>query len=82
MKDNNMLVLDAISAEFDQCFLNQLQNVVASIQGTEPLVVSGESGLRSLKAMDDCYFNRQLMDMPWLAERDNLRVWQKDIQPK
>jgi hypothetical protein len=67
-----------VAAEFDQCFLDQLKNVIAAIRGAEPLVVSGESGLFSLNAIDHCYSNRKLMDMPWLAEQKILLATQKD----
>jgi hypothetical protein len=79
---DNRFTLGAGAAEFDQCFLNQLQNVMEAIHGAEGLVVPGESGLRSLKAIDTCYSNRKLMDMPWLAEEANLRAWYKESQPK
>jgi predicted dehydrogenase len=80
--NQNAFSLGVVAGEFDQCFLDQLQNVVATIRGTDTLVVSGESGLLSLKAIDDCYSNRRLIDMPWLTEKEKLGAWQKDIQPK
>ncbi len=82
VKDKNVFIPGLAAAEFDQCFLDQLQNVIAAIRGTETLIVSGQSGLFSLKAIDYCYSNRKLMDMPWLDEREHLLAQQKDIQPK
>ena len=81
--DRSFVSMGAGAAQFDQCFLNQLQNVVAAVQGKEELVISGASGLASLKAIDRCYSNRQLMEMPWLSTHDLQSAWQtKDIQPK
>lgn len=79
LKDNNIFMSGPVAAEFDQCFLDQLKNVIAAIRGTEHLAVSGESGLCSLKAIDHCYSNRKLMDMPWLAEQATLLATQKDL---
>jgi predicted dehydrogenase len=78
LKDNNIFMSGPIAAQFDQCFLDQLKNVIAAIRGTEPLAVSGRSGLLSLKAINHCYSNRKLMDMPWLAEQAILLATQKD----
>ena len=55
---------------FEQSFVSQLDNVVASIHGTEQLVVSGEQGLSSLKLIENCYNHRQLMAMPWISEKE------------
>ena len=79
---SNTFTLGVVGGEFDRCFLDQLQNVIAAIRGTEAPVVSAESGLLSLKAIDYCYSNRQLIDMPWLAEQQKPLAWQKDTQPK
>lgn len=53
--------------EFDECFVNQLKNVIAAVRGRGALVVPAEEGLRSLRALETCYARRSLMDMPWLA---------------
>lgn len=82
LKDSNLFTSGPVAAEFDQCFLDQLKNVIAAIRGTESLVVSGESGLLSLNAIEHCYSNRRLMDMPWLAEQNNLLAMQKDTLPR
>jgi predicted dehydrogenase len=59
---------------FQQSFIGQLLNVSAAIQGLEPLVVSAEEGLLSLKLMDACYRQRRLMSLPWLNERERQRA--------
>ncbi|HSL46405.1 MAG TPA: hypothetical protein VK897_23425, partial [Anaerolineales bacterium] len=72
-----------VAADFHQCFLNQLQNVIAAVHGTEPLLVPGEAGLASLEAIESCYSQRALMDMPWLGELEMLRARQiMDMQPR
>ncbi len=50
-----------------QSFVEQLRNVIAAIQGREPLRVSGEEGIRSLRLIERCYAQRRLMAMPWLS---------------
>jgi predicted dehydrogenase len=46
---------------FEQSFISQLSNILAAVQGLEPLVLSGEQGLESLKLIEHCYHNRRLM---------------------
>lgn len=62
------------AADFHQCFMNQMKNVIAAIRGTESLAVPGEAGLASLRAIESCYSQRVLMDMPWLGELEILRA--------
>ena len=50
-----------------QCFILQLANVVAAIDGKESLLVTGEEGLHSLKLIEQCYAHRVLVDQPWLT---------------
>ena len=72
-----------VAADFHQCFVNQLKNMIAAIHGREPLAVPGQEGLLSLKAIDDCYSHRLVMDMPWLGEQEILRARQiKDLQQR
>jgi predicted dehydrogenase len=70
------------SANFQQSFINQLQNMVAAIQGTQQLVVPGEQGLQSLKLIEHCYHHRTLMPMPWLNEQERTRAWQLSNQSR
>ena len=66
---------------FQQSFVSQLRNVIAAVRGTEPLVVSGEQGLQSLKLIEYCYRHRTLMPMPWLSEQEYTRAQQIGNQP-
>ena len=72
--DNGLIVAGPIAADFHQCFVNQIKNVIAAIRGTESLMVPGEAGLASLRAIEHCYSQRTLMDMPWFGEREILRA--------
>jgi predicted dehydrogenase len=74
--ENGLIVPGAIGADFHESFINQLQNVIAAVHGTEPLTVTGEAGLASLKAIETCYSQRRLLDMPWLGTRENLHAQQ------
>lgn len=53
-----------------QSFTEQLRNVVGAIKGRQPLRVSGEDGIRSLRFIEECYGKRTLMEMPWLTEAE------------
>jgi predicted dehydrogenase len=63
-----------VSAAFEQCFVDQLRNVVAALRGTQPLEVTGEDGLRGVKIVERCYRTRALMPMPWLGETEHQRA--------
>jgi predicted dehydrogenase len=77
----DLMVHGPVAADFLQCFDNQLQNVIAAVRGTESLLVPGEAGLASLKAIDNCYSQRVLMDMPWLSAEEVVRAREvKDMQ--
>ena len=70
-----------VAADFHGCFINQIKNVVAAIRKTESLFVPGKAGLASLRAIEDCYSQRALMDMSWFGELEILRAHQiKDRQ--
>lgn len=78
---NGLIIPGPIGADFHASFVDQLKNVIAAVRGTEPLTVTGEAGLASLKAIETCYFQRRLLDMPWLGTRENLHAQQnKDRQ--
>jgi predicted dehydrogenase len=53
-----------------QCFLLQLCNVLAAIANDEPLAVTGEEGLRSVRWIEQCYANRRLIEQPWLTREE------------
>jgi len=74
--ENGLIVPGAMGADFHESFVNQLRNVIAAVRGTETLMVTGEAGLASLKAIETCYSQRRLMDMPWLSSRETLHARQ------
>lgn len=53
-----------------QSFIEQICNVTAAMKGNEPLLVSGEEGIRSLRLIERCYKSRKLMPQPWLTDRE------------
>ena len=55
---------------YHQSFVKQLLNVVAAARGEEPLRVSGEEALHSLRLVENCYRCRTLLPMPWLTPRE------------
>jgi predicted dehydrogenase len=57
-----------------QCFILQIANVVAAIAGEEPLLVSGEEGLHSIRLIEQCYANRTLVDQPWLTPEESAQA--------
>ena len=74
--NNGLIVPGPIAADFHECFHDQLRNVIAAVHRTEPVMVSGETGLASLRAIEQCYSQRTLMKMPWLNEQEILRAEQ------
>jgi len=57
-----------------QSFIEQLRNILAAIRGDEPLLVSGEEGMRSLRLIEACYSKRNLLEQPWLSKEETLRI--------
>lgn len=51
-------------------FIAQLRNVLATMRGRETLRVPGEEGIRSLRLVEQCYQQRNLMDMPWRSTEE------------
>jgi predicted dehydrogenase len=79
--ENGLIIPGAMGADFHESFVNQLQNVIAAVRGTEPLMVTGKAGLASLRAIETCYAQRRLLDMPWLSLQETLYALQiKDRQ--
>ncbi len=50
-----------------QSFIEQVRNVAAAKRGLESLKVPAEEGIRSLRLIERCYQNRQLLKMPWMT---------------
>ena len=53
-----------------QCFILQLCNVLAAIDGEEQLLVPGEEGQHSLRLIEQCYAHRMLVQQPWLTPEE------------
>jgi predicted dehydrogenase len=59
-------VMSQPTSSAPQSFTRQLQNVINAMRGEEPLLVSGNEAIRSLRFIEDCYRKRSLIEMPWL----------------
>jgi predicted dehydrogenase len=55
---------------FEQSFISQLHNVLASVRGEAELRVSGAEALRSLQVIEACYAQGTLLSMPWLSDTE------------
>ena len=79
--ENGLIIPGAMGADFHESFGNQLGNVIAAVRGAEPLMVTGEAALTSLKAIETCYSQRRLLEMPWLSASEIIHAQQiKDRQ--
>ncbi len=61
-------------ANFEQSFVEQLRNVVASVRGEERPFVGGPEALAAVRLVESCYRQRTLMPMGWLNEREEARA--------
>ena len=61
-------------ANFEQSFVEQLRNVVASVRGEELPFVGGQEGLAAVRLVEYCYRHRTVMPMGWLNEREKARA--------
>jgi predicted dehydrogenase len=59
-----------------QCFIAQLQNVLAAIRGETDIRVTGRDGERVTRLIEECYANRRLLDQPWLEPDEAARARQ------
>jgi predicted dehydrogenase len=81
--NRGLIIPGQVAGDFHQCFVSQIKNVMAAICGTESLMVPGEAGLASLRAIESCYSQRTMLDMPWFSELEILRSQRiKDRQPR
>ena len=69
------------SFNFEQSFTSQICNLIAAIKSKESVMIPGEEALKSLKIIESCYKNRNLMQMPWLSasELKNARPLNEQI---
>lgn len=61
---------------FMECFVDQLRNVIAAIQGGEPLVVPGREARKTVALIEACYRQRALLAMPWMDAAERRRAEQ------
>jgi predicted dehydrogenase len=81
--NKDFIIPGQVAADFHQCFVNQIKNVISAMCGTESLMVPGEAGLASLRVIESCYSQRTMLDMPWFSELEILRSQRiKDRQPR
>ena len=66
--------LDPGASGFMDCFVAQLRNVIAAIEGRESLRVSGSEARKSVALIERCYQSRRLLPMPWLSESEITRA--------
>lgn len=59
-----------------QCFIAQLQNVLAAIRGETQVRVNGRDGERVTRLIENCYASRRLLDQPWLEPAEAARARQ------
>jgi predicted dehydrogenase len=65
--------VDQSADSYHQTFVRQILNVAAAVRGLEPLDVSAAEALASMRLIDFCYANRQLLSMPWLTPAELAR---------
>ncbi len=64
-----------------QCFIAQLQNVLAAIRGEAEVRVTGRDGERVTRLLENCYARRRLLDQPWLEPAEAARARQLSQLP-
>lgn len=62
------------AGRYQQSFIAQIANVVRAMQKSEPLLVSGEEGMRTVSLIAAGYRQRTLMSMPWLGDDEVARA--------
>ncbi len=64
-----------------QCFIAQLQNVVAAVRGEAEVRVNGRDGERVTRLIERCYAKRRLLAQPWLEPAEAARAAQFAQRP-
>jgi len=64
------------AAHFEQCFIDQILNVLAATRGEGPLHVPAVEALASLRLVERCHAGRSVMAMGWLDAREARRAAQ------
>lgn len=59
-----------------QCFIAQLQNVVAAVRGDADVRVNGHDGERVTRLIENCYAKRRPLAQPWLEPVEAARASQ------
>jgi predicted dehydrogenase len=60
--------LERAVGEFEEAFLLQLRDVVTAVREREQPAVPGREAQESLRLIEQCYAERNLLPMPWLGE--------------
>jgi predicted dehydrogenase len=64
-----------------QCFIAQLQNVLAATRGGCDVRVGGRDGERVTRLIEACYANRRPLEQPWLEPAEAMRARQLAQRP-
>ncbi len=64
-----------------QCFIAQLQNVLAAIRGDEAVRVPGCDGVRVMQLIETCYARRRWLEQPWFGPDETARARQLGGRP-
>lgn len=62
--------LGSTGRTYQQSFMEQIRNLIRALEGQETLQVDGSQGILSLKLIEQCYQERQLLDLPWLTQQE------------
>lgn len=65
-----LLIPRGVERSNPQSFIEQIRNIIEAMQGKASLRIPGEEGIRSMRLIETCYANRQLMPMPWLTPNE------------
>ena len=64
-----------------QCFIAQLQNVLAAMRGGFAPLVTGEDGTRVMRLIATCYARREWLEQPWLGADETARAREHALLP-
>ena len=73
-KKGELVIERGIGRTNPQSFIEQVRNVVAAKRGIEKLRIPADEGIRSLRLIERCYQNRQLLNMPWMTPNQEIEA--------
>jgi predicted dehydrogenase len=62
------------SPNYQESFARQLLSIIENLRDGTPVRVPASEGILSLRLIEECYAKRQLMRLPWLGARENVRA--------